>query len=794
MVKTNRIIAFLIVAGMTLAAAAQTQLPAKVEVFMPKEVAQNVVRISELKNLSKDWGQKNITNMKHWVVYSDRENNTTYNGPSKSSGAYKELKFNETVRIADIKNGFALVYREPMSGIAAPKISAGAESKGWIPMENLLLWHSCPVNDKDIYQKALLVANLDKVASDEMGYCYSNPITKQNKQKVVTDMSFYFIMKTDPTTGLVLLSHQAKLDGASDKMLYGWVDNNTYTAWNQRSCLEPNWDPEVVQYLNNPAGKKFQVYHDANLSQVASYYQYGLPNKRDKNPNTRYRLNPDQTRFPILDNDSKNSNVFKCTTFGGGGRSLNGEDTEMKAEDIRAIEEYSSKLKNINLIFVIDGTKSMKPYFASVKDAIKKSLDYFDKKYEIRVGVVIYRDYADGAALTEVQPLVKYNDVRLAKFIDEIGSLGYGASSSPADKTHTEALYKGIEKALDAKTLGYTPEHENMMMVIGDCGNDLADTQALSQEELIRKLADNKVQLMSFQVRSTSAEPWQLFNSQMSKLIKGNMDIQYGKLGAKVRFKGSQHGYDINNGDGKEFFVGSMRFEEEGKDMDPNQLSALITANIGNFSKAVQTQIDLLQQTRNQGGFVGGGVEQNSQMDEKFVIGIIGEERYKRLKESKAAMSVTGYAPRQDNSGRDYWKPIVFLSTAELDNLLERLSPVYDRANEVKESDNRKPYVDAVKGLLRAMVPDITDAEMDQKGLDEVMNMISGLNVTSSALSYSLLDLQDIHKVRKEIFQSLVNEFIDKYERLRRIRKSNYTYSYVQNDTRYYWVPVDDLP
>ena len=68
MIKTNRIIAFLIAAGVGLSATAQTQLPPKVEVFMPKAVAQNIVRLSDLKELSKDWGQKNITNMKHWVV------------------------------------------------------------------------------------------------------------------------------------------------------------------------------------------------------------------------------------------------------------------------------------------------------------------------------------------------------------------------------------------------------------------------------------------------------------------------------------------------------------------------------------------------------------------------------------------------------------------------------------------------------------------------------------------------------------------------------------------------------
>lgn len=429
MAKTNRFIAlFAAVLCFCMSATADTKLPAKVEIFFPEVLAQNLVRQKDIDNLGKDWGQKHApANANPWVAYSDRSDNTTYNGPTKSSGVFGKLDFNEAVRIADIKDDFALVYNEPKRGLGHGRVSPEAVTKGWVPMSNLLLWHSCPVNEKDIYYKALLVLNLNNDVNGSSGYFYSDPASSKPAGEIITDMNFYFVMKTDPTSGRVLLSYQSRLDGASDQQLYGWVEPNSYTSWNQRSCLEPNWELEVVNYLNRPEGKEYDIYQDANLTKTVAKYKYAEPNDFDKNPNTQYRLDPYQLRFPILDNDSGNDNIYKCTFFEGGGF-LNGNENKERAEDIRIIEGYRKKLQNINIIFVIDGTRSMQPYFSSVKNAIKKSLDYFDNS-AVKVAVVIFRDYADGDALIECLPLTKTNDVRLAKFLDEIGTKGYGATS-----------------------------------------------------------------------------------------------------------------------------------------------------------------------------------------------------------------------------------------------------------------------------------------------------------------------------------------------------------------------------
>ena len=160
---------------------------------------------------SGDWEQSN-TAEKFWTVYSDRSHNTTYNSPSVSGGKCGELKFNEEVRIAKIENGFALVYSEPKKGFNFPQISSSAESKGWIPMKNLLLWNSCPTDDVGIYHKALIVANLDKMKKGDTDFSvrFENPETRDNPKQLVASMDFFFIMKKGPNN-MVLLATGCKI-------------------------------------------------------------------------------------------------------------------------------------------------------------------------------------------------------------------------------------------------------------------------------------------------------------------------------------------------------------------------------------------------------------------------------------------------------------------------------------------------------------------------------------------------------------------------------------------------------
>ena len=156
-------ISLILCCAITFFCAAAPQLPGNCTAGLPSLLLKKTVKESEVNALVKSgkWGQTNKAD-KYWTVYSDRSHNTTYNTPSTSGGKCDELDFNEQVRIAKIEDGFALVYTENQKGVIYPLVSSNAKSRGWIPMENLLLWSSCPTDEAGIYNKALIVLNIDE--------------------------------------------------------------------------------------------------------------------------------------------------------------------------------------------------------------------------------------------------------------------------------------------------------------------------------------------------------------------------------------------------------------------------------------------------------------------------------------------------------------------------------------------------------------------------------------------------------------------------------------------------------
>ena len=92
---------------------AQTGLPGQCQAGMPKILNSELIKEKEIKQFlgTSDWGQSQKVD-KYWVVYSDRENNITYNKPNKSSGRFSSLNFNEELHIAKLRNSIFSFKRE----------------------------------------------------------------------------------------------------------------------------------------------------------------------------------------------------------------------------------------------------------------------------------------------------------------------------------------------------------------------------------------------------------------------------------------------------------------------------------------------------------------------------------------------------------------------------------------------------------------------------------------------------------------------------------------------------------
>ena len=801
----KKVVSVLLLLAVSVVCLAQTSLPPKCSVFRPQVLNKNILTDTEAKELlrSANYGQTFDTKT-FWTAYSDRADNVTYSGPSMSSSRFSSLAFNETVRIASIKNNMALVYVEKKQ-TDYPKISDAAVTKGWIPMSHLLLWQSCPTNSKGIYNKALLCINLDNAKDvKNIGYGYYAPDKSAGKDVLSTDMNFYFIMKKE--NGMALLARQSKMDGQySDQVLFYWVPEQSYVPWNQRSCLEPTWKHEDVEYF---ASKNIQVNIFANKNLTGSAISHIGYHKKESPTYKQYlyRMDGNSLRFPILD-DGGNA-IYNMSTFSTiGGKAAGTEERDPISEADKKLKAKLERISHINLGIVIDGTSSMEPYYPAVKEAIKEGLLYFAKGAKIKVGVVIFRDYADGEkGLVEVMPLTPSSNMsRLNSFLDTGGS--YGIKSSPSDKTQTEALYCGMNTALEK--LAFNKEESNILLVVGDCGNDASDTK-YSKETIIKNLVAKNVSLMGFQVQNRNVVAYSSFNDQLTDMIRRSLLGNYKAYDPKivVRARQTKNGFDYYGNVTPQIYVANHISSDpsvNGGKMDPKKLSENMINSIGGFAQAIKERIDILTvgiQANNsqistaglykKGSSVQGG---DIQIAEAYLREILGEGYAEAMKGSNALLNFRGYAKRQDVSGRDFFKPVIFISSEEFDDLLKRMAPVYEAAK-VSAANDRTPYIEAMKALVKSFAPGMSDADMAKLDNSQITRMIEGLNEAATSLrEYRLDDISNKTVISNAKYMSIVTSFTKKYENLRRIRQSK-AYQYVKefNGSRYYWVPIEDLP
>ncbi len=807
---------------------ADITLPKKVNVWQPSAFSTGVLKVSVAESVvhSSNYGQSpapDVSNRRIWVVYSDRDNNHVYENPSPSARQLdpsKDLKMNERLRIADIKNGYALVYEEPRQATSYPDISDFAVSRGWVPMDHLVLWRTCPADEFGIYRKALLALNADKYKKGTtVGHYYKNPQQRTGGGQIMTGMNFYYVMKVDEESGLTLLSNEYNLDLDGDH-LYGWVDEASMLPWNQRSCLEPNWNSQDVSLLeNSPA----YIYgrSDMSTSSVITTFNYGKVLSPEKV--TPYRMDGKVLRYPILDSDGNDKNSsYKCTYFGtiGSSSSLDAIATDITKQR-KEMDYKLGQMEVLNIIIAIDGTKSMEAFYEPVQQAVVDACAGLGGNYTPRVGLVIYRDYADGKddpenGLVEYVPLCEPGSPELAKYFREGGL--YHVKSSKNDRTFDEAVYNGIWTALDMDEMGYTKEQSNLLVVIGDCGNDPTYEQKYgpTKQAIVDKLVDNRVHLLVFQVHKEKAgdgsnqylyESNYRFTDQMNDILLNSMENKYQSLigdAAKVRWTPIVGGYDLlppKEMGSLSFYMGATRFpnNDEGiVEIKAEELNKMLLSNIFNFASF----IDKVRST-----IIGFEPNIDSQIKEDEIITerakssyfeeVIGKENVALAAKYKTLVTVTGYTPKKSPDDIDYWKPVIFISKPEFDNLIARLEEVLKKSESggSNTDQTRRNYVVAMKEVLRSMLPGITEQEMEGKTQEEIVALVAGLNVSTRQLSgRPLREISDKNLCSDREFNSIISAFKNKLNKLRNDAKDRKAYIYDYLEANCYWVPIDDLP
>lgn len=781
-------------------AVAQPTLPNQCVTFRPQVLGKHVYKqsdLDELRNPKKKkkggaWGQTTNTNL-YWIVFSDRSKNTTYMEPKKESGEYKKLAFGQELRIAQIVDNFALVYEETERGLTYPTISNRARSKGcmgWVPMDHLLLWTDCPANENYIYRKALIVGNIDRARDDKnLGNLYKNPETWDGKKKLQSTMQFLYQMKTSEN-GMVLLAKESRVGGKLKDVLYGWVSPGSFVPWEQRTCLEPNWDQEVVKNLN---GNAIEVKSTETGQSLTSIIIGAQRNRVSQKPETQYRLNPEVLRYPILDGKDKSGKTYVATIFAKDGEPTNTAAMNEVTKGEAGINDVNEKRSIVNIIMVIDGTRGMEKFFPFAKEALKRAARYFktdDIVRTVKVGGVIYRDYDDGQYVTEMLPMTSPDNSKVDWFFS---GGDYGVKSSASDQSDFEALNKGMETALDTRKMGYSADNCNLMFVIGDAGNALNDARCLSQEQIIRKCVENRIQLSSFLVRNIDTPASAQFRKQMRTIVMENMKRQYAKLGSNIKsdYKeqpdGSGYDFWFDVKQNEAFFIGGFRNAPLGQDMEQTKLYALVKSTSERFEECmarVQKVVVNANEVIND--------DAASSISKNLLKELLGD-KYEAVRATNYIMAFKGKVPRQSSGGQEFWKPVIYISQPEFKQLMEPLKRVMQAAE--NNPDDRRAYVDAMKGLVRSMLPGVTPEMMDKMGNDEIKAQIYGLNVKSQSLEkYTLADIQSEKAVSPQVFAGLISDFIGKYRKMEEVEQKRYPFTTKRNGIPFYWIPVEDLP
>ena len=804
MKKANILIGLIIA---TLSCTAQVKLPELCQVGMPRILNSELIKEEEIKQFlaSPDWGQSQKVD-KYWVVYSDRENNITYNKPDKSSGRFSSLNFNEELRIAKLQNGFALVYKEEKSSSIYPKINSG-KTRGWVPMSDLLLWQSCPTNNLGIYRKALPYINVDeyiKHKDSNIGKTFKNPVTKSEQAGLMTGVDFYFVMKEDPESGLVLLSRLCNLVGNTSQVLYGWVSKASFVPWNQRSCLEPNWNHEVAKkFAALPENQRnIPVYRDSNLTNLAGSIPIGSDNSLGKRA-TMYRMSPDEMRYILLDNDKKKDGIYKILAFAR----LNSKEygaRARKAKDGTKIKMLEDKIKEqrvINLIFVIDGTNSMKSFYNPVLRIIQEAQNYLGKQEGnvVKCGAVIYRDYADEDFCTEHIPMTSPTSPELSTFLRYAGKGGARSVSN----SETKALYKGMGLALDATLMNYSPKNSNMMFVIGECGNAPHDLRCPMEEDIVEKCIKNRMMISGIQIFNNSSWQHELFRAQLERIILGSLNGQYRTnqvKGLVTKWSELEDGYEFSTNLPKEqkFYIGNTRNAPNGEKMNVVKLYDIVKDGYIQFNTAIEARMASLLYSDEWATCDDENMTEfttTTTISPDLLKDVFGENELKKMREDNMQyISFIGYTREMSPElGESYWQPVICISEDEFKDLMTNLQGVMAAVS--RGSDDRRPYVTAMKTLVRTMIPDITEAQMMQKGNKEIMAMAAGLSVSSDTLrGYTLEEILDSRIVPDEEFQRVITNFVDKFDKLDQMRTSEYPFSVMRNSTRWFWIPAAELP
>jgi len=751
-----------------------------------------------------------------WMVFSDRKNNRTFEQP----GSYvtkKNIGFRESFVVVDEDNDYIHIFKDPN---VSDKLSKDAEDYGWVNKKNMLLWRKPLYNRNDIQKKAMILNTVEAIkkslhkGESELAKFYDDPDLKYENPNFTNIYSIFYIYKLYPDnnnpTSALLGTHTVTNEKSIQKDIWGWVQYSKLTPWDHRVAIIPNT-------VEKAANERKQQNTPANIfcdMETANKYK----NRQNFDKECVF-WNGDQYeskyigsffRSPVLDDIESikiHKGLMKVGFIGNvETQNIEGQVVNMDKETYAKLQEAFStlqnKLRNINIVFVIDGTMSMGQYFPKISEAIIQCMEKLKKteaNNRFKFAAVIYRDFNEGPRIIE--------PIKLSANEDEIASKLRMIEATEYNKGDDipEAVFYGLDYAIG--TINLPPNETNNIILIGDAGNhNRNDKSQVSMEQVVDQLTRFNYNFFVFQVHNQGTPPYFDFSTQTRLILEKVSENQYNKALELAEIMNETitkpsiplpiKALDINGGIryvDRSFIYGGIYYLHPKRRLPPDSLRERIIRNIVSINDSTN---DLLRRIKDV--MMGKGMEKDDPPFWNYLSKLkeIPAENLAILKSERYQIYSKGVTPQQIN-GSQYplWEFQLFYDS---DGIYELRQSLKSLINAQSGEEKRRLFKEAWIKLLKQHIGNLESEELENYSVGEVEKKVFGLPGTSELLSkLRLRDLDDKARLSD-------HEFAKWCQKIESTSRWIYTisnnpdlykeYTFLYDIDRFYWIPQSRLP
>jgi hypothetical protein len=764
-----------------------------------------------------------------WYVYSDRKPNYSFTQPGGIE-LFQSLDYLNQYFVIDEEADFLRLAKANDYDPVEFTLPEDAVDMGWVKKHNLLLWPGCIVTDQGRIEKKAMVMNtvdlvkakrlnIEKLESDKVQFYYSSSL-RESTGRESTMFEVFFAYKITDTAVFLGNKDRAREETELEiaNMILGWVPRNRVVMWDHRVAVEPNWDKEaVIEREKNDI--KAAVFPGEQEAREFMYGSAGLlsaiiDESSIKGEYYDERMIGEWFRYAVY---HEKDGIMNLGVTGEINTPKGELDKISKAQIDRQVSIARTKLRNINIVFVIDGTNSMQPYLESVSMAIDRSMDQLSRKYpeeirsNIRFGAAVYRDHAEKERLIEVKNLTS-NYKEVSGFLQNI------EAKDIYDEDYPEALFYGLKTAL-LGVLGDDNE-TNVIVLVGDAGNhDRDDESQVSVEVISELVAEKKCAFLAFQVHNDLHPTYDEFRSQVQTFMLNAGQILYNSMKPELI-----EGYTIDAPKWNRLNENTLRLEnyvnlatliyaEKNQVMDSELLTDEIVEVVQKNVERTDETIMRINRVVSEGSSLSEVLDDPSAhyaSSSKYISSFnpallnfflnnlnIDKSKVEFLCDKKFQIHAEGFAPLTA-TGLEHplFRKTLLLSRNDLSKILGFIDNLYAATT---MGDRRIAIQNAYIDMIERHIGKMDKQELMLLTVEEISSKVVGLPGTNSFINkIRLEDLTNPGVIPDHELNIYANEIDRKRESLRRIfnesRYNPYEYSLELNEVVYYWIEDNLLP